>query len=74
MWPSILSEHCAHLLECLFYHDESLLINSAYTVFPIVEVSSTVFLIVEISSKSSFLLFFKFLNLFVQRIVYFQTK
>ncbi|XP_063680984.1 protein saal1-like [Bolinopsis microptera] len=35
---SVLKEHCAMMLEILFYQDEQLLANSAYTVFPIVDI------------------------------------
>eukprot|EP00116_Pleurobrachia_bachei_P007218 sb/3467480/ len=37
MRSGLLTEHCAHLLESLYYRDSLLLANSAYTVFPIVD-------------------------------------
>ena len=35
---SVLKEHCAMMLEIMFYHDDQLLANSAYTVFPLVDI------------------------------------
>ena len=34
----LLTEHCSHLLEILYYTNDTLLSHSAYTVFPIVDI------------------------------------